>query len=285
MAGARRGPGRAGARGGLAPLLCALLSAALLGQARGARALSAEAGLTQLGARRRRVSPPRAPPPPLAPPPSLRRPTRNADRARAGQGLKLDRPDAGALKADSTGKRTLAQAYAEAAAGLKAAALLAKSAPAAVKCGGSGGSLCAASPELRAAPGAVLNMTASPGDYDARNPAHTGGVRAAVLEARDQGRCGACVAFALGAAAEAAVATALRRDAAPLSTSDLFFCAGGGKYRRCQDGWRLQDALEVGCGPVGVGALGGQVQWEGWRGRPPGRVRFSLAAAALPNRS
>jgi hypothetical protein len=86
-------------------------------------------------------------------------------------------------------------------------------------------------------------------------------------QAHDQGRCGACVAFAVAAAAEAAVAMALRRDAAPLSTSDLYFCAGAGAYRRCQDGWRLEDALQVRAGLGRANVWGGarDAMERGWR--------------------
>ena len=78
---------------------------------------------------------------------------------------------------------------------------------------------------------------------------HPGGKGGWVTPVRNQQRCGACVAFALTAAAETAMAAALDWDArtAPvLSVQDLFFCAGEDiLLRTCYTGWKLEDAIQA----------------------------------------
>jgi hypothetical protein len=121
----------------------------------------------------------------------------------------------------------------QAANGLKAAALLAATAPSNnVKCAtgsGGGGSLCAASPQLKAAPDAVLNMTAAPAEFDARNPAHTGGVSAAVLEV---GRAGLGRARRVPLAPPLPWSIVLRTRCAP-HLIDPGFGEGFRRRRRC----------------------------------------------------
>lgn len=163
----------------------------------------------------------------------------------AGQGLKWRRSGNGTALKASRAQLTLQGQYGRSKADLKSAQdLLNKFRAAGGRArGGRCGSLCAAAPALAAAPASLIAMVTSPPAYDSRDPGQTGGYAGVTPSGPDQGRCGACVAFAVGAAAEAAVAAALRRGARALSQGDLFFCGGGG--RRCQDGWELEVALQV----------------------------------------
>ena len=70
-----------------------------------------------------------------------------------------------------------------------------------------------------------------------------------VTPIQDQGTCGACVAFAVTAAAETAILMSRRGNWKPeaefkvdMSEQQLFFCANGEK-RSCSSGWDLRPAL------------------------------------------
>ena len=70
----------------------------------------------------------------------------------------------------------------------------------------------------------LLPVVASPQVYDSRNRNHTGGY-SAVGPVKNQGECSTCTAFTVLAAAQSAVASALRQDAeSSLSEEDFHFC-------------------------------------------------------------
>jgi hypothetical protein len=79
-------------------------------------------------------------------------------------------------------------------------------------CARSGKSLCAADSQQSASQRAQLLVATSPQAYDARSAAMAGGF-SAVGPPKDQQACTACVAFAILAAVQSAVASALHKDA------------------------------------------------------------------------
>ncbi|WIA37258.1 hypothetical protein OEZ86_014203 [Tetradesmus obliquus] len=96
----------------------------------------------------------------------------------------------------------------------------------------------------------VLSILASPAAYDARLPEHTGGFNLVNIPGDQDagGSCGSCVAFAVAAAAESAVAARLNRSAASigrLSPRYLFFCADTSKLPACNRGMELAEALSA----------------------------------------
>ena len=103
---------------------------------------------------------------------------------------------------------------------------------------------------LNAEDAAQLLMAASPSKYDARLPTHTGGF-VAVSAVRNQGSCWACTSFALTAAAEAAVASALGKDARQkqFSVQEFHFCrqagSSGRMTRSCYSPVNLKEGLDI----------------------------------------
>eukprot|EP00775_Hariotina_reticulata_P007815 gene7815-8012_t len=94
---------------------------------------------------------------------------------------------------------------------------------------------------------AVLQVVASPSVYDSRTGYSS---FRPISEPGDQGDCNSCVGFAVAAAAEAAVATALQVNGSQirLSVQDLQYCPQDIKIlrpeRNCfSPGWELQPAL------------------------------------------
>lgn len=87
-----------------------------------------------------------------------------------------------------------------------------------------------------------LQIATSPADYDARYKA--GDNYNPIGPAKDQRPCQTGVAFAVTAAAEAAVASALQLNGTTinLSQQDLQFCPG--ITRGCYDNWDIKSALE-----------------------------------------
>ena len=76
-------------------------------------------------------------------------------------------------------------------------------------------------------------VAASPGTFASNDPADTGGKRI-IAASEPQGDCFTCAAFAVVAAAQAAVASTLQVDVVDvrLSTQDLYFC--GSKTLTCR---------------------------------------------------
>jgi hypothetical protein len=92
----------------------------------------------------------------------------------------------------------------------------------------------------------IVKMATSPASYDARIPAMTGGF-SAVGPVKDQGNCTTCVAFAVLAAAQSAIASALQTNATSrLSEQDFFFCKTRryGEERRCNSMLSVADSME-----------------------------------------
>ena len=107
-------------------------------------------------------------------------------------------------------------------------------------CASKRGSLCAAG--ISDEEQTVLLMATSPLSY------HSGQSRelSAVGPVRDQGRCSACLAFAVTAAAESAMATALHQEArGVLSEHDFYFCKGirPGVQGSCEEAYTLEESV------------------------------------------
>ena len=94
----------------------------------------------------------------------------------------------------------------------------------------------------------VLPIVTSPQVYDSRNRKHTGGYNAIGL-VKDQGECASCTSFTVLAAAQSAVASALRRDAeSSLSERDFHICKSAEILKlepSCSTGMTMEDALQV----------------------------------------
>jgi hypothetical protein len=94
-----------------------------------------------------------------------------------------------------------------------------------------------------------IMLATSPITYSAANTSHTGGTRLIQVEPGNQDFCNTCTAFAVVAAAQAAVASAIERDVQRLlmSVQDLFFC--GPTKRTCaQHGTWLQQCKSCSSG-------------------------------------
>ena len=107
-------------------------------------------------------------------------------------------------------------------------------------CANKRGSLCAAG--ISDEEQTVLLMATSPLAY------HSGESRvlSAVGPVRNQGRCSACLAFAVTAAADSAMATALQQEAkGALSEHDYYFCKGirPGFRGSCEEAFGLQESV------------------------------------------
>ena len=94
----------------------------------------------------------------------------------------------------------------------------------------------------------LLPIVASPQVYDSRNRKHTGGYNA-IGPVKDQGECATCTSFTVLAAAQSAVASALRRDAeSSLSERDFHICKSAEILKlepSCSTGMTMEDALQV----------------------------------------
>ena len=107
-------------------------------------------------------------------------------------------------------------------------------------CASKQGSLCAAG--ISDEEQTVLLMATSPQSY------HSGESRelSAVGPVRNQKRCSSCLAFAVTAAAESAMATALQQQArGALSEHDFYFCKGirPGFQGSCEEAFSLQESV------------------------------------------
>ncbi|KAI8475767.1 MAG: hypothetical protein J3K34DRAFT_456134 [Monoraphidium minutum] len=114
-----------------------------------------------------------------------------------------------------------------------------------VACSRATPSLCSAAAAKDINAYARLVAAASPPDFSAADPRLTGGLDL-VPAPRDQKPCASCTAFAVAAAAQAAVAAALGLNASmvePLSVQDLMYC-GSGAPTSCRAGWTLLDVLK-----------------------------------------
>jgi hypothetical protein len=112
-------------------------------------------------------------------------------------------------------------------------------------CGPGAGTLCGASSLSAAAESYwVWTLATSPSAYSILNTTQTGGLQP-LPPPLDQGACNTCVSMAVAAAADLAVAFALRRNASEvdgISPHDLYHCNSGGKF--CRTGWSYRDALD-----------------------------------------
>ena len=98
----------------------------------------------------------------------------------------------------------------------------------------------------------ILPVVASPQVYDSRNRKHTGGY-IAVGPVKDQRECSTCTAFTILAAAQSAVASALRQHAeSSLSEKDFHFCKAAKILNlelnlepSCSTGMTMEDGLKV----------------------------------------
>ena len=89
----------------------------------------------------------------------------------------------------------------------------------------------------------LLLMATSPQAYDSRKAA----VHTVVGPVKDQGLCSSCMAFAVLAAAESAMAVALQQSASgALSEQDFYFCKGArpGFQSSCDEAWTLVGGVE-----------------------------------------
>jgi hypothetical protein len=114
--------------------------------------------------------------------------------------------------------------------------------PAAACSKASGASLCAAAGADAAGTYAQLIMAAAPQAYSS-----TGDSKVRLVSpAQDQGPCQTCAAFAVAAAAETAIASALQVDVqqCSISVQELYFCPVSDTSRSCGAGWGLASALE-----------------------------------------
>jgi hypothetical protein len=89
-----------------------------------------------------------------------------------------------------------------------------------------------------------IMLATSPSTYSAVNTNQTGGTRLIQAEPGNQEVCNTCTAFAVVAAAQAAVASALQRDVQQLlmSVQDFFYC--GPTQRTCFATWNLAAAVQ-----------------------------------------
>ena len=88
-----------------------------------------------------------------------------------------------------------------------------------------------------------LLMATSPQAYDSRKAAEF----SIVGPVKDQGRCSACMAFTVLAAAESAMAMALHQSASgDLSEQDFYFCKGvrPGFQSSCDEAWGLLEGVD-----------------------------------------
>ncbi|KAF6257376.1 hypothetical protein COO60DRAFT_1524168 [Scenedesmus sp. NREL 46B-D3] len=112
---------------------------------------------------------------------------------------------------------------------------------------GASASLCGADTSSYAGKSAALLAT-SPAVYDVRNVSHTPDGLFQGPTPMEQGDCNACVAYAIGAAAQSAAATARRESTSDVpfpSARQLFFCAAGQDVANdCNYGARLSPALQ-----------------------------------------
>ena len=98
---------------------------------------------------------------------------------------------------------------------------------------------------LRTAAESIFDeLTAQPAPSSIDWRTNTGGI---VTPVKNQGRCGACVAFATCAAMESAEAIRTAAVTPPLSEGHLFHCNGGS----CVNGWGFVQALEAAKSGVG----------------------------------
>lgn len=88
-------------------------------------------------------------------------------------------------------------------------------------------------------------VNSAPREYGSFMVNLTPGGKNFLPKVRNQKNCGTCVAHAVGAALEAAVAAALQEDAVnwDISPQSLYYCTPGG--RTCATGWDIADALEM----------------------------------------
>jgi hypothetical protein len=110
-------------------------------------------------------------------------------------------------------------------------------------CGPAGGAtLCAAQGTSATDAYAQLTLATSPQAYSST---HDSKLRI-VAPAQDQAECQTCTAFAVAAAAETAMASALQVDVnqCSISAHALFFCAQDGPAKSCDTGWSLENAVE-----------------------------------------
>ncbi|WIA37148.1 hypothetical protein OEZ86_014109 [Tetradesmus obliquus] len=113
-------------------------------------------------------------------------------------------------------------------------------------CSRSQGSLCSPYSQTMEQKGAMLIAT-SPQSFDARSHGAMGSF-SAVAQPKDQGQCNSCVAFALLAAAQSAMACALKQDASSsISEQDFFFCksVSQGEERTCSSSWSMRQGIEA----------------------------------------
>lgn len=91
---------------------------------------------------------------------------------------------------------------------------------------------------------AEILFATSPVSFSSSDPSQTGGTNV-VAPAGDQGTCFSCVAFAVIAAAQSAVARALKTDVSgvQLSVQDLFFCSNDDPGS-CEKPWTFPSALK-----------------------------------------
>jgi hypothetical protein len=109
----------------------------------------------------------------------------------------------------------------------------------------SGASLCAAAAAATDAVNtyAQLMLATSPEVYTSTNYSRV----QLVAPAQDQQECQTCAAFAVAAAAETAMASALQVDVqqCSISVQSIYFCPPGSPGRSCSAGWNLLGALEL----------------------------------------
>jgi hypothetical protein len=107
----------------------------------------------------------------------------------------------------------------------------------------SSSSLCAAAATDSVNTYAQLMLATSPEAYSSTNASRV----PLVTPAQDQQECQTCAAFAVAAAAETAMASALQVDVqqCSISVQALYFCPPGSPGRSCSAGWNLLAALEL----------------------------------------
>ena len=150
-----------------------------------------------------------------------------------GQGLK---PDPGTALASAGSYQTLTRIYGKTRAWIKSY----KYGNRAAACSLERGSLCAAG--IDGDEKLQLLMATSPLAYDTRRQPVT-----AVGPVKDQRSCSACLAFAVVAAAQSAMATALQREVSGgLSEHDFYFCKGirPGFRSSCEEAFTLRESVE-----------------------------------------